>query len=109
MSTEQDTEQTDMCILALGAWLAPVGQPLATGSFVHLSYCSVSWKEGEEGKEREGEEGKQCGTMWCTYSLTNLGLHLLHVIQPRPPLFTGAWLMGLCTASPVGECEGVRV
>ena len=44
-----------------------------------------------------------------TYSLTNLGLHLLHVIQPRPPLFTGAWLMGLCTASPVGECEGVRV
>ena len=124
MSTEQDTEQTDMCILALGARLAPVGQPLATGSFVHLSYCSVSWKEGEEGKERrekEGEEGKERREKKGeegkggrvrkvnTPSLTNLGFHLLHVIQPCSPLFTGAWLMGLCTASPVGECEGVRV
>ena len=51
-----NTEQTDMCILALGARLAPVGQPLATGSFVHLSYCSVSWKEGEE---REGGGGER--------------------------------------------------
>ena len=42
------------------------------------------------------------------HSLTNLWFHLLHVTQPHLPLFTGARLMGLSTASPVGECEAVR-